>query len=467
MIKNRTKIIATLGPNCSDPKILSLMIDRGVNCFRINLSHGTLENKKSYFDLIKSLTGMSKESRPSILADLAGPKVRVRKLAKPIILEKEQNIIVTSGDQVDGIIPISKNLVFKNVEPNSRIMINDGKICLKVLNQLSEHSFKCKTIIPGKIKSKKGVNFLGIEIDVPSLTSQDEDDLKLSLENGADWVALSYTRSKEDYTLVRSKMNTLGYNVPIIAKIEKWEAIENLDSIITTFDGVMVARGDLGVEIPLERVPVIQKEIIRKARLFGKPAIIATQMLDSMIKEPVPTRAEVSDIANSILDGTDALLVTGETAIGKYPEEVISVLSKVIEQTEKSISYNDKMINNDKVVSRARAISHAACNMAKDLNLNIIVTMTQSGGTARMVSSYRPSANIYAMTTMIETYRALSIIWGVIPILVENYNSSDEIPDLAKKKLQDMDILRSHEKLIITGGVPVNVPGTTNYISVL
>lgn len=467
MIKNRTKIIATLGPNCSDPKILSNMIDRGVNCFRVNLSHGSQENKKSYFDLIKSMTDFTKESRPSILADLAGPKVRIRKLDNPIILEKGQTIIVSSGERAEGVVPISKNLVFKNVDPESRIMINDGKICLKVKNQLSNNSFECETIIPGKIKNKKGVNFLGIELDVPSLTFQDEKDLKLALENGADWVALSFTRSKEDYYLVKSKMKALGYDVPIIAKIEKWEAIENLDIIITAFDGVMVARGDLGVEIPLERVPVIQKEIIRKARLFGKPAIIATQMLDSMIKEPVPTRAEVSDIANSILDGTDALLVTGETAIGDYPEEVISVLSKVIEQTEKSISYNDKIIDNDKVVSTARGISHAACNMAKDLNLNIIVTMTQSGGTARMVSSYRPSANIYAMTTMIDTYRALSIIWGVIPILVDKYSSSDEIPGLAKKKLQDMDIIMSDEKFIITGGVPVNIPGTTNYISVL
>ena len=467
MIKNRTKIIATLGPNCSDPKILSNMINKGVNCFRVNLSHGNQENKKSYFDLIKSLTGLSKESRLSILADLAGPKVRIRKLDKPIILEKGQTVIVSSGERAERVVPISKNLVFKNVDPESKIMINDGKICLKVINQLSDSSFECETIIPGKIKNKKGVNFLGIELDVPSLTSQDEEDLKLALENSADWVALSFTRSKEDYYLVKSRMKTLGYDVPIIAKIEKWEAIENLDSIITAFDGVMVARGDLGVEIPLERVPVIQKEIIRKARLFGKPAIIATQMLDSMIKEPVPTRAEVSDIANSILDGTDALLVTGETAIGDYPEEVISVLSKVIEQTEKSISYNDKIIDNDKVISTALGISHAACNMAKDLNLNIIVTMTQSGGTARMVSSFRPSANIYAMTTMIETYRALSIIWGVIPILVDKYSSSDEIPDLAKKRLQEMNIIKDDEKFIITGGVPVNIPGTTNYISVL
>ncbi len=443
------------------------MIDSGVNCFRINLSHGTQESKKSYFDLIKSSLDKNQESRPSILADLAGPKARIRKLNKPIILEKGQAIVISSGDRQEGVIPISKNLGFKNVEPNSKIMINDGKICLKVKNQLSDHSFECEAASSGKIKNKKGVNFLGIELDVPSLTTQDEIDLKLALENGADWVALSFTRTKEDYNLVKSKMKAFGYDVPVIAKIEKWEAINNLDSIITTFDGVMVARGDLGVEIPLENVPVIQKEIIRKARLFGKPSIIATQMLDTMIKDPVPTRAEVSDIANSIIDGTDALLVTGETAVGAYPKEVISVLSKVIEQTEQSISYNDKIIDNDKVVSIARAISYAASTMAKDLDLKIIVTMTQSGGTARMVSSYRPSANIYAMTTMIETYRALSIIWGVIPVLVDKYNSSDEIPDLAKKKLQDMGIMASDEKFIITGGVPVNIPGTTNYISVL
>ena len=450
-----------------DPKILNAMISKGVNCFRINLSHGSQEEKESYFKLLKSIRLENVESNPSILADLAGPKVRTRNLDKPIVLEKGQSVVISSGKRAEGIIPISKGLVFNVVEPDSRIMINDGKICLKVKKKLSDYSFECETLIPGKIKGKKGVNFLGVVLDVPSLTSQDEDDLELALKNGADWVALSFTRSKDDYELVKSRMETLGYDVPVIAKVEKWEAVENLDSIITTFDGVMVARGDLGVEIPLERVPVIQKEIIRKARLFGKPAIIATQMLDSMIKDPVPTRAEVSDIANSIIDGTDALLVTGETAIGDYPEEVISVLSKVIEQTEKSISYNNKMIENDTVVSTAGAISHAACTMAKDLSLNTIVTMTQNGGTARMVSSFRPSANIYAMTTMMETYRALSIIWGVIPILVDKYNSSDEIPDLAKKRLQEMNIIKDDEKFIITGGVPVNIPGTTNYISVL
>ena len=444
MNKNRTKIIATIGPKCSDPVLLNAMIAEGVNCFRINLSHGTQEEKESYFKLIRSISIEDIESSPSILADLAGPKVSVRKLEEPIILEAGQSVTISCG-----------------------IMINDGKICLKVIKKISDQAFECKTIIPGKIKGKKGVNFIGVTLDVPSLTPQDEADLELALKNGADWIALSFTRSKDDYTLIKSKIKAFGYDVPVMAKVEKWEAVQNLDDIINVFDGVMVARGDLGVELPLERVPVIQKDIIKKAGLSGKPIIIATQMLDSMIKKPIPTRAEVSDIANSIIDGADALLVTGETAVGDYPKEVISMLSKVIQETEKSISYNNKMIAHDTIVSTAGAISHAACTMAKDLRLNTIVTMTQSGSTARMVSSFRPSANIYAMTTIIETYRALSIIWGVIPILVDKYNSSDEIPDLAKNKLRDMNIIKDDEKFIITGGVPVNAPGTTNYISVL
>ena len=443
------------------------MIAEGVNCFRINLSHGTQEEKESYFKLIRSISIEDIESSPSILADLAGPKVRVRKLDEPIILEAGQSVTISCGKRGEGIIPVSKGLVFDIVEPGSRIMINDGKICLKVIKKISDQAFECKTIIPGKIKGKKGVNFIGVTLDVPSLTPQDEADLELALKNGADWIALSFTRSKDDYTLIKSKIKALGYDVPVMAKVEKWEAVQNLDDIINAFDGVMVARGDLGVELPLERVPVIQKDIIKKAGLSGKPVIIATQMLDSMIKKPIPTRAEVSDIANSIIDGADALLVTGETAVGDYPKEVISMLSKVIQETEKSISYNNKMIAHDTIVSTAGAISHAACTMAKDLSLNTIVTMTQSGSTARMVSSFRPSANIYAMTTIIETYRALSIIWGVIPILVDKYKSSDEIPDLAKNKLRDMNIIKDDEKFIITGGVPVNAPGTTNYISVL
>ena len=467
MNNNRTKIIATIGPNCSDLSLLKSMVSNGVNCFRINLSHGTSEEKKSYFDLIKSISPVNGKDRPSILADLAGPKVRLRKLDEPIQLSVGQSVIISSGERRDGVIPISKGLLFGEVDDNAKVMINDGKICLKIIKRLSENSFECKTIIGGKIKGKKGVNFLGVNLEVPSLTTQDEKDLLLALENGADWIALSFTRSKSDYGLIKEKINSFGSRTPVMAKIEKWEAVDNLDDIISAFDGVMVARGDLGVELPLERVPVIQKEIIKKAKHYGKPVVIATQMLDSMIKNPFPTRAEVSDIANSIIDGADALMVTGETAMGNYPREVISMLSKVIHETEMSLDCDNKNNNQDIIDNTAEAISHAACSIANNLKIKNIVTMTQSGGTSRMVASFRPSANIYAMTTLIETYRSLSIIWGVTPVLIDQYSSSDEIPILAKKKLEEMGIIQNNEKFIITGGVPVNVPGTTNFISVL
>ena len=443
------------------------MIDNGVNCFRVNLSHGTQDEKKSYFDLIKSISDSSNKTRPSILADLAGPKVRVRELKKSFKLSVGQIVTVSSSEDGDGIIPISKDLIFESYDPGAKIMINDGKISLEIIEQTSNHSFKCKTIVPGKVKSKKGVNFLGVLLNVLSLTPQDEKDLALALENGADWVALSFTRSQNDYDLVKSKINKLGFNTPVMAKIEKWEAVKNLDSIVQAFDGVMVARGDLGVELPLEQVPVIQKSIIKKAKLYGKPVVIATQMLDSMIENLTPTRAEVSDIANSILDGADALMVTGETAMGKHPTDVIDVLSDVIKETEKTLKFYSRTIGKDTVDSIAGAISHAACTIAKDLDLKSIVTMTQSGGTARMVSSFRPSANVYAMTTLKSTFRSLSIIWGVTPVLVNQYNSADEMPVLAKQKLLDMKAINKEEKFIITGGVPVNVPGTTNYISIL
>ena len=467
MNNNRTKIIATIGPNCSELSILESMVLNGVNCFRINLSHGTKDEKKSYFDLIKSISPINGIDRPSILADLAGPKVRLRKLDKPIQLIVGQSVIISSGARKEGVIPISKGLIFGEIEDEAKVMINDGKICLKIIKRLSEDSFECETIIGGKLKGKKGVNFLGVKLEVPSLTLQDEQDLLLALENGADWIALSFTRSRSDYDLIKSKINSFGSKTPVMAKIEKWEAVDNLDDIVSAFDGVMVARGDLGVELPLERVPVIQKEIIKKARHYGKPVVIATQMLDSMIKNPFPTRAEVSDIANSIIDGADALMVTGETAMGDFPKEVISMLSKVIFETEISLKYDNKKANQDIIDNTAEAISHAACSIANNLKIKNIVTMTQSGGTSRMVASFRPSANIYAMTTLIETYRSLSIIWGVIPVLIDQYSSSDEIPILAKKKLEEMGIIKDNEKFIITGGVPVNVPGTTNFISVL
>ena len=463
----RTKIIATVGPSCSTPKKLQKLIDSGVSCFRVNLSHGTMEEKIKFFDLIKSVK-LSTGHRPAILADLAGPKIRVESLGKPLKIKKGDTIKISNEIIGDGIVSVSKNVKFKKVNKGAKILINDGKVNLEVSNHVSDTTLSCIAIEDGLIENRKGVNFPGIGLDLPVLTDQDMIDLKLSLEKGADWIALSFVRLPSDYDYIHKIIEETGYDTPIMAKIEQWQAVENLNEIIKNFDAVMVARGDLGVELPIERVPLIQNKVVKTARILGKPVVIATQILDSMIERPIPTRAEVSDIANSILDGADALMVTGETAIGKHPKKVIKVLKKVIKETEGSIPNNEKYeFYDENQLNTSQAISHAACSVALDQRINILVTMTHTGSTARMASCYRPSAKIIAMTPFKKTCRKLLIVWGVHPILVQEYLSSDEIPDIVDKELFNYNLLDKGKKYVITGGVPVGVPGTTNYLSVL
>ena len=466
-MRQRTKIIATIGPSCSKKGIIQELLNIGVNCFRINLSHGSVEEKSALFSLIKS-TKTPSGLRPTILADLSGPKIRVSGLKKSIFLKKDEEIIISNDKESKNIIPVSKDVKFQSVKDGAKIMINDGLIVLQVLNHLSKGSLLCKVIVSGKVENRKGVNFPGVSLDIPSLTNQDKKDLKLSLENGADWIALSFVRSFLDYDLIQSKIKELGYKTPVMAKIEKWEAVNDMKKIINAFDAVMVARGDLGVEIPGEKVPLIQKKVIEKARQSGKPVVIATQLLDSMIEKPIPTRAEISDIANSIIDGADALMVTGETAIGKYPKKVIKVLLKVIKETELNINYKKYFKSKDrKVLNTAKAISHAACSVAYDQKIKTIVTMTHSGSTARMVSRYRPKTRIIAMTPFKSIARQLEIVWGIKSFVVALYDSSDEIPKICKRVLNEEGNLVEREKFVLTGGVPVGVKGTTNYLSVL
>jgi pyruvate kinase len=466
METQKTKIIATVGPSCSNKLILQDLVNAGVDCFRVNLSHGSLEEKKTFFDLIKSVKSKTGD-RPAILADLSGPKIRVTGLKKPLDLSNGEIIKISNEQNGEGIIPVSDVVRFQSVNEGAKILINDGLVTLTVKEHTSNRTLVCETVISGIVEDRKGVNFPGIDLDVPPLTEQDEIDLKLSLKNGADWIALSFVRSASDYNLIKSKIKKEGYSIPIMAKIEKWEAVVNLDSIIKTFDAVMVARGDLGVELPLERVPLIQKDVIKKASQASKPVIIATQILDSMTERPVPTRAEVSDIANAILDGADTLMVTGETAVGKHPEKVIKVLKRVIKETEYAIDYKEFYIEPDiENINTARAISHAACSVVQDQGIKVLVTMTHSGSTARMAARYRPDARIIAMTPRNETCRQLSIVWGVSSILVDKYTSSNEIPDLANKVLNKKKILKKDEKYVITGGVPVGIAGTTNFLSV-
>ncbi len=466
MKTQKTKIIATVGPSCSTQPVLQSLVNAGVDCFRVNLSHGTMEEKGNFFDLVKSVKTKTGE-RPAILADLSGPKIRVNGLKDIINLSKGDIVRISNEEKGEGVIPVSNVVRFQSVNQGAKILINDGLVTLKVKEHVSNRTLICETLISGKVEDRKGVNFPGIDLDVPPLTKQDELDLKLSLEKGADWIALSFVRSASDYDLVKAKVKEQGFLTPIMAKIEKWEAVVNLDSIINTFDAVMVARGDLGVELPLERVPLIQKDVIAKASQASKPVIIATQILDSMTERPVPTRAEVSDIANAILDGADTLMVTGETAAGKHPEKVIKVLNRVIKETESSIDYKEFYIEPDSQnIDTAQAISHAACSVAQDQGIKILVTMTHSGSTARMAARYRPNARIIAMTPKKTTCRQLSIVWGVSSILVDKYSSSNEIPDLANKVLKSKKLLKKNEKYVITGGVPVGIAGTTNFLSV-
>jgi pyruvate kinase len=302
-------------------------------------------------------------------------------------------------------------------------------------------------------------------LDVPTLTEQDEDDLKMALDCGADWIALSFVRNSSDILHVQKIMDKYGKRLPVMAKIEKWEALDDLEAITNAFDGVMVARGDLGVEIPAAKVPLAQKKVIKLASSLGKPVVIATQLLESMIDSQTPTRAEVSDVANSIFDGVDALLVTGETAIGKFPINVVKTLNQVINETEEATSLVRDSFPED-VSKTADAISHAVCSISLDLDIKVIMTMTHSGSTARMISRYRPDAKIFALTPFNKIVRELQIVWGVNPIKVDNYDNVEAIPNLCFSVLKEFKLLKEGDKFVITGGVPMGTEGTTNYLSV-
>jgi len=465
MILNKTKIIATVGPACSSHTKLNQMIKAGVNAFRLNMSHGTREDKKRLIALVKDLK-MKNGERPCIIVDLAGPKIRVKGVDQNFVLKKGQKIFISSsGKPNSNTIVITQGIKFTKIEEGAGIKINDGRIHLKVEKKISSTRLQCTTIIGGSIEKNKGVNFPGVMLNLPALTAQDRIDLKLAIAEEADWIALSFVRSSNDKSEIDLILKKAKSNIPIIAKIEKWEALQDLKAIIKRFDAVMVARGDLGVETPPEQVPLAQKNIIKQANRLGKPVIIATQMLESMIKEPVPTRAEVSDIANAIFDGADALMVTGETASGNYPIEVINVLSKVVIETEKTIDFETIQ----RPVGRkntANAISHATQQAAHDLSVTCIITMTYSGSTAVMISRYRPNVPVVALTPIVKTCRKLSIVWGISPIKINEYQSIDDVPNIAETILKKKKLIKPGSRYIITGGVPVGVPGTTNYLSI-
>ena len=464
-MNTNTKIIATVGPSCDNKEVLQSMIDSGVNTFRLNMSHGDEKSKRKLYDLIKSLKTKTGK-RPAILTDLAGPKIRIVGLKEELVINENESIIVSNEPHFkEDHLKVTGGIHFSNMLSGAEVLIDDGRIKLEVSEVISKHTLKCKTVIGGGISNRKGVNFPGITLETPSLTEEDIIDLKMALEQGADWIALSFVRCADDVRAVHKVMDEHGKRMPVMAKIEKWESLENLEEITNAFDGIMVARGDLGVETPASKVPLAQKKIVDLASTMGKPVVIATQLLESMIDSKTPTRAEVSDIANAIFDGVDALLVTGETAIGKYPVDVIKILKQVIFETEAATKFSDHLLS-EKLNKTSDAISHAVCEIATNLNISIIMTMTHSGSTARMISKYRPKATIFALTPFNEIVRQLQLIWGVIPIKVDNYDSVEIIPELCTKVLKELGNTKTGDKFVITGGVPMGIKGTTNYLSV-
>ena len=460
---NKTKIIATIGPSCSDKELLQEMVNGGVGTFRINMSHGDAQSKKRLFELVKSVSH-PEGGHPAILADLCGPKIRIVDISGSLKLQDGDTVVISNKEDI-GDIFVTSSISLSNVKTGSKILINDGKVQLDVSEVIDENTLRCKTLIGGEIQKGKGVNFPGVSLGVPALTSQDKEDLKLALKEESDWIALSFVRNASDVDEVHAIMDDFNMRLPVMAKIEKWEALEDLANIINTFDGVMVARGDLGVEIPSGKVPAAQKEIISLASANGKPVVIATQLLESMVDSHTPTRAEVSDISNSVFDGVDCLMVTGETAMGKYPVEVIKTLNQVITETEASKIANKNKLP-EQVSKTADAISHAVCQISDDLNIKVIMTMTHSGSTARMISSYRPKSSIFALTPFSKIVRQLQLVWGVQPIKVDNYDNVDNIPNLCNKILKHINVIDLNEQFVITGGVPMGIAGTTNYLSI-
>ncbi len=467
----RTKIICTLGPAVNTLDKIIGLIEAGMDVARLNFSHGDYEEHLNFIKLVRKASEITGKHIP-ILQDLQGPKIRVGKLkSEPmdlktgelVILTTEKNYTSFSGENV---IPVQYEYLTEDLKPGDTVLLDDGLIELKVL-KVEDGKVKCEVVDGGILKSHKGVNLPGVDVRIPSLTEKDVEDLKFGLENEVDFVALSFVRKKDDIIDLLSKMESFGRNVPVIAKIEKVEAVKSIDEIIEVADGIMVARGDLGVELPTEDVPVLQKMLIKKANKAGKPVITATQMLESMISNPRPTRAEATDVANAVLDGTDAVMLSSETSIGKFPIESVQVMDRIIRTIETQYKFYEPVFDSNlKLKDEVDAIGRAACLLAQQLNAKAIVTITHTGATAKAISKYRPNVKIIALTDSYEVVRRLNIVWGVIGVKIKEITETDQTIQNAKIQLRESKLLNPGDLIILTAGIPLFQRGSTNMIKV-
>ncbi len=466
----KTKIVCTIGPASQDKAVFRELVQIGLNVARLNFSHGDHAEHLARINMIKAVREELGEP-VAILLDTKGPEIRLGQFKQEVVLQEGATYCLTTedylGDAEKG--QISYRGLPQDVAVGDKILIDDGLVELEVIEQPTATEIKCRVNNSGTIKSNKGVNVPGVKINLPALTEKDIADIEFGIAQGIDFIAASFIRKAADVLAIRQILErNQAYDIAIISKIENREGVDNLDEIIRVSDGLMVARGDLGVEIPAEQVPLEQKNMIEKCNRAGKFVITATQMLDSMIRNPRPTRAETIDVANAIFDGTDAIMLSGETAIGKYPQEAVEMMATIARATEQALDYESIMHKKraNRTVDVTYAVSHATVTTASDLKASAIITATASGFTARKISENRPEALIIAACTKEQVRRKLAIVWGVYSFIIPDAQTTEAIFDQSLARARELDYIKEGELVIITAGVPVGVAGATNLMKV-
>jgi len=470
MQPRRTKIVATLGPASSAPERIRELIEAGVNVFRLNFSHGTADVHRTNVQRIREVADQLGVN-VGILQDLQGPKIRVgRFVDDKVTLVAGEAFALTCADDSPGDatrVGVTYTGLCNDVKRGDALLLDDGRLALRVVG-VEATTIRTEVVLGGVLSNNKGINLPDADLSIPALTDKDVEDLKLGARLDVDWVAMSFVRSRDDLLLARHYLAREGSHAKLMAKIEKPGAVERFDEILREVDGIMVARGDLGVEMPPERVPQIQKHLIRACLEAGKPVVTATQMLESMITNPTPTRAEASDVANAIYDGTDAVMLSAETAVGAYPVEAVKMMVRIARTVEADERYIADMREHAPAPedTTADAVSLGVCNIAHTLQAKLIVTFTSSGTTAIRVARNRPAAPILAITPSERAYRQLAVVWGVLPHLTDDITHSDEMVTKAVHAIQERDLLETGARFVITAGVPFGMRGTTNMIRV-
>lgn len=469
----KTKIICTLGPSSDDKEHIKKMNEKGMNVARLNFSHGTHEYHREIIDTIKELN-KSANIPIGIMLDTKGPELRIGRFKEPVMLKENTEIILTMEDMEfsdDKRISVLYKEMPSLVDKGSMIYIADGTIELKV-DGVQEKNIFCTVSIGGEVSTRKNISVPGAKIMLPAISKEDEYDILFGIENGIDFIAQSFVSTAEDVKLLRELLKRKNSeHIHIIAKIESSQALENIDEIIKVSDGVMIARGDLGVQIPIENIPSVQKSIIRKCNIAGKPVITATQMLESMTKNPRPTRAEATDVANAILDGTDAIMLSAETASGKYPLKAVEVMDRIAKRTEQTLK-NTKIATwveeSDKEykLTITDSLSKSVCETARDLEATAIVTCTSTGHTARQISRHRPITPIIAVTPNENEFRKLALTWGVKPLLIEYPEDTDELISISLQAIKEKGYVKEFDLIIWTAGIPFNAGGNINMMKV-